>query len=143
MFLLIIHCLLVRITQAYAFAHNSGTKVQQNNQMNKYLGKKMNYARIIKLFWINRCQLQDTATVASRWDGIAVSVPSKLLHLTASFVLFLARGVGGLPLRVRSLRADILYPRPSLFCEYRPPGRRFLRFFLHMSKKSSKFAAQI
>ena len=123
--------------------------------MNKYLGKKMNYARIIKLFWINRCQLQDTATVASRWDGIAVSVSSKLLHLTASFVLFLARGVGGLPLRrhslcvhavfsrVRSLRADILYPRPSLFCEYRPPGRRFLRFFLHMSKKSSKFAAQI
>ena len=68
---------------------------------------------------------------------------------------FSARGVGGLPLRrhslcvhavfsrVRSLRADILYPRPSLFCEYRPPGRRFLRFFLHMSKKSSKFAAQI
>ena len=32
-------------------------------------------------FGLIRCQLQDTANVASRWDGEAVSVPSKLLQL--------------------------------------------------------------
>ena len=38
----------------------------------------MKYACIFYIFLLNRCQLQDTATVASRWDCIAMSVPSKL-----------------------------------------------------------------
>ena len=96
--------------------------------MNKYLGKKMNYARIIKLFWINRCQLQDTATVASRWDGVAVSVSSKLLHLIIFFLLFLlfsARGVGGLPLRRHSLCVHAVFSRvrPDFTNRLRPSAR--------------------
>ena len=43
----------------------SGANLLQNNQMYKYLDKKNKYARIILLFWINRCQLQATATVNS------------------------------------------------------------------------------
>ena len=34
--------------------------------MYKYLGKKIKDACIILLFWLNRCQLQDTATVNSK-----------------------------------------------------------------------------